>query len=199
MTAPTYAVERAKQESGNTETRNDTRKSIDAVVTPENAAAYGEVLHRALLGMNTVDLIREFELPEELRSSAEETVRKVHASDIWRRATASPEMYQEAPFILYEENAEASDEEGTKKPRILRGVIDLVFRNATGWSIIDFKSDAVTREAIPAAAARHRPQLRAYAKAWEKLTATPVTETALYFLHPDICHPLDTEEQASLF
>ncbi len=190
LAAPSYSVERAKQET-DPPAFSTAGETAETPVPAALSAAYGEVLHRALLFPSGTGgerealaaLLREFELPAGFLPLVEETVRRVHASALWRKALHSPQMFQEAPFTLFDEGAGES-------PALLRGVIDLVFRNATGWTVVDFKSDAVGPSALAAAASRHAPQLRAYAAAWEKLTGEAVTETGIYFFHADAYFPL---------
>ncbi len=200
LARPSYRVERATAGSvppallpaGEAE---EAGEAAERLVPADQAAAYGEVLHRALAlpagagGMwgtrEAVEaLLREFDLPPELAPEVEETVRRVRASAVWRKAAESGRMLQEVPFTLYSEGAEGD------APSFLRGVIDLVFRNATGWTVVDFKSDAVGPSALAAAASRHGPQLRAYAAAWEQLTGEQVTETGIYFFRADAYFPL---------
>jgi ATP-dependent helicase/nuclease subunit A len=63
----------------------------------------------------------------------------------------------------------------------VRGVIDLAFREADGWVIVDYKTDAVD-DGDPSELVKHyRPQVEAYAAAWQGLVGEPVKERGLYF------------------
>jgi ATP-dependent helicase/nuclease subunit A len=69
-------------------------------------------------------------------------------------------------------------------PTLLGGVLDLVFLEAGGWVIVDYKTDRAAADALPGLAAHYAPQLRAYAQAWRDLTGQEVRETGLFFTHP---------------
>jgi ATP-dependent helicase/nuclease subunit A len=62
-------------------------------------------------------------------------------------------------------------------------VIDLVFLESTGWVILDYKSERVEASDIPALVAYYKPQIEAYAKAWEKAVGQSVVESGLFFTH----------------
>ncbi len=68
-------------------------------------------------------------------------------------------------------------------PTVLRGVIDLVFLESAGWVIVDYKSERVEASDIPALFAYYKPQIEAYAKAWEKVVGELVVESGLFFTH----------------
>jgi ATP-dependent helicase/nuclease subunit A len=114
-------------------------------------------------------------------------VRSVTRSDLWKRARASPQRLVEVPFqrLL---PAAAADLEA---PSLVKGTIDLVFREADGWVVVDFKTHEGRggRKLKPAElkdfAAQYRPQVLAYATAWKEMTGEPVHQTGLYFTHSE--------------
>ncbi|MCC6509732.1 MAG: UvrD-helicase domain-containing protein, partial [Pirellulaceae bacterium] len=61
-----------------------------------------------------------------------ETVNAVTRSAIWHRACQAPRLYSELPFDLLDRSGSL--------PTIVRGVIDLIFEEADGWVIVDYKS-----------------------------------------------------------
>jgi ATP-dependent exoDNAse (exonuclease V) beta subunit len=73
---------------------------------------------------------------------------------------------------------------------VLRGVIDLAFRETAGWVIVDYKSERVDRSAIPALAKYYRPQLESYARVWRQIVKAPVVECGLFFTHTGEYVPL---------
>jgi ATP-dependent helicase/nuclease subunit A len=80
---------------------------------------------------------------------------------------------------------------------VVRGVIDLVFGEEDGWVVVDYKTDAVQgKGALDAAAAKYAPQVRLYARAWERGTGEKVKETWLLFTGPGALVPVarDGEE-----
>jgi ATP-dependent helicase/nuclease subunit A len=63
----------------------------------------------------------------------------------------------------------------------VRGVIDFLFEEEDGWVIVDFKTDSVTEEKLPAFVDFYRPQVLAYASEWEKSFGYRAKESGLYF------------------
>jgi ATP-dependent exoDNAse (exonuclease V) beta subunit len=67
-------------------------------------------------------------------------------------------------------------------PVLVRGVIDLAFREAAGWAIVDWKTDAVRTPVELAERKRHyAPQVRLYADIWARITGEPIAERGLFF------------------
>lgn len=65
--------------------------------------------------------------------------------------------------------------------RILEGVIDLVFEEADGWVVVDYKTDVGTDPRFAERVAGYRRQVDLYADAWGSLTGDPVKERVLFF------------------
>jgi ATP-dependent exoDNAse (exonuclease V) beta subunit len=61
----------------------------------------------------------------------------------------------------------------------------LVFQDAEGWVIVDYKSSRATKEAVRDYAAFYKPQLDIYASAWEAATGETVIEKGIYFTSLD--------------
>jgi len=149
-------------------------------------AAFGTVVHRALEavgnGMPRSELgafVRTASAEEALDASyaveALAMVDAVLASDVWGRAERASRRYHEFTFTV------AQREDGVD--RIVNGVIDLVFEEADGWVIVDFKTDGMAVRDEAAFAAFYAPQVAAYAECWSRLTGARVKETGLLFLH----------------
>lgn len=109
---------------------------------------------------------------------AVDTVRKVMASAIWRRAQASERRLVELPF-----HTPYTAESG--ESLLLTGVIDLMFRERTGWVIVDYKTDTRPEGRVNELVDHYRPQVQTYKDIFERLTGEKVCETGLYFTHLD--------------
>ena len=59
-------------------------------------------------------------------------------------------------------------------------MIDCCFEESGAWVLLDYKTDSAAD--VPAAIARHRPQLSLYADALCALTDLPVQERVLYLV-----------------
>jgi ATP-dependent helicase/nuclease subunit A len=113
----------------------------------------------------------------------------VMRSEVWRRAQQSERRLVEAPFAVMLGEGE------TPRPTLVRGAMDLVFREQDGWVLVDYKTDNVTATSLQTLAARYAPQVRLYAKAWAKCTGEPVKEMGLYFVRADAFVRVDPEPQ----
>jgi len=119
-------------------------------------------------------IAREFEIGAARIDELVETVVSVTQSDIWARAKASARYFTELPF-----ESIANSESGQQV--LTRGLIDLVFEDASGWVIVDYKTDDISRADLSDACEFYRPQLESYAKHWHVLTGNNVVEHGLYF------------------
>ena len=65
-------------------------------------------------------------------------------------------------------------------PTLLHGVIDLAFRTAAGWTLIDYKTDQLGG-GVDQLTARYAPQIRAYADHWSAQLGI-TTRAGLHFI-----------------
>lgn len=68
---------------------------------------------------------------------------------------------------------------------LLQGVVDCALIEDDGITVIDFKTDYVTEETLPAVVERYRPQVEAYASAMHRIYEMPVKARMLYFFRLD--------------
>jgi hypothetical protein len=94
----------------------------------------------------------------------------VMASEFWQRALASEERHVEVPFAV-------KVRAGDGPSRILDGVIDLAFRTAAGWELLDYKTDQLPPAAL---IQRYREQIHSYSTSWRTFTADPIHYAGLY-------------------
>ena len=98
------------------------------------------------------------------------------ASELGKRAVASPEVRREAPFIL------STSLDG--RPIVVQGVIDCCFKEGDGYVLVDYKSSYVDEKDPESSKEilleRYREQLRLYKEALETIECRKVTESALY-------------------
>ena len=79
--------------------------------------------------------------------------------------------------MMMDKSAESSG----ARPLLLRGVIDLAFREDKEWVIVDYKTDQLNEKPLAILVEHYRPQVQSYAAAWAKLVGQPVHEVGLYF------------------
>ncbi len=175
---PTYGVRRVKEIA--------VRGGVSHASAGEHGTEWGTVIHvllEAAMARPGADLeaLAEAALEEEelARSEAPRAVaiaRAVERSDLWRRAQRSLRRLVEVPIQFLQPKSAAEPE------TIVRGVIDLVFREAAGWVIVDYKTDDRPDEPLEPLIDHYAPQVRLYAEAWGRLTGEPVVETGLFFV-----------------
>jgi ATP-dependent helicase/nuclease subunit A len=85
--------------------------------------------------------------------------------------------------ILDDGNAYGDGLEGEKI--LLQGVVDCALMESDGITVVDFKTDRVTEQALFEAAERYRPQVEAYADALSRIFEKKVKQSCLYFFHLD--------------
>jgi ATP-dependent exoDNAse (exonuclease V) beta subunit len=98
----------------------------------------------------------------------------VRASDVWARSAAAEHRLAEVPFALHltaqEAQAFGAADEGESSAVLMEGVIDLVFREAGAWTIVDYKTGAPDDSAMDG----YRRQVDLYAACWGRITGEPV-------------------------
>jgi ATP-dependent helicase/nuclease subunit A len=153
--------------------------------TGEYGLEWGAVIHlllqramrdaRADLGGLARSALVEHDLDPALAESAVATVQAIMSSDLWQRALRSPHRLVEVPFQVLLQN------ESVSVPTIVRGAIDLIFKEPDGWVLVDVKTDRLPGGKADSLVERYSPQVRLYADAWRDCVGENVKETVLYF------------------
>ncbi len=146
---------------------------------PENASAR---IHRMAEAINQGDTEadlpwREGPLTSEDEAMAARALERFKKAPLWETLQRAHEVYTEVPLG-------ASEDAGAEGVAVVRGVIDLVYRDDAGWHIVDYKTDrADTEEEAAAVRQQYQPQLDAYAAYWRRLTGAPVADATLWLAH----------------
>ncbi|MDO9530181.1 MAG: UvrD-helicase domain-containing protein [Syntrophales bacterium] len=145
--------------------------------------SWGRIIHRMLetaakdetvdLGILAENLLKEEGRPLSEKDSAVATVNAVISSDLWGRMKKADTALFETPFSFKRKEGEA--------PKIVSGVIDLIFKEKKGWIIADYKTDRVDGN-LDALTRYYRPQIEMYRKFWKEMTEEDVSEAGLYFI-----------------
>jgi ATP-dependent helicase/nuclease subunit A len=175
---PTYALVSAKAISVKAGPRSAT--------AGEHGTEWGSVIHLLLQAAITdpkADLqglaasaLADEGLDPALAGQAIQLVERVTTSSLWKRAAAGSCRLAEVPF---QRLLPAGD---GQLPSILRGVIDLVFLEAGGWVIVDYKTDDDPDQPADGLVKHYGPQVRLYAVAWQAITGQPVHETGFFLV-----------------
>jgi ATP-dependent helicase/nuclease subunit A len=103
-------------------------------------------------------------------------------SEIWQRAAKSSRRLVEVPFQTLAPSTTAS---ASGVPTIVRGVIDLIFHEDSGWVIVDYKTDERPETELESLIEHYKGQVLLYADLWEEMVTEAVQEAGLYFTHLD--------------
>ena len=115
--------------------------------------------------------------------------RRLEGSELGRRVARADRVLAEIPLARWRA--------GARPPTLVRGAVDLAFREESGWVLVDHKShpapDEATRRAL---ARRFRAQLDAYAEAWAEATGERVASRGIWFTGPGVWHRIEDPPRA---
>ncbi|MBO5952547.1 MAG: helicase-exonuclease AddAB subunit AddA [Oscillospiraceae bacterium] len=122
--------------------------------------------------------------PEQGKLASSEKIARFFATDVGKRLRTGKQVLREFKFSVLEDATEfGADLEDEKV--LLQGVVDCALVEEDGITVIDFKTDFVTEQTLPAVTARYVPQVQTYADALSRIFQLPVKAKALYFFHMD--------------
>jgi ATP-dependent helicase/nuclease subunit A len=163
---------------------------IPAWIDSGRGLAWGRVVHRVLqacaptlpagLPLIIENTLVEEGLPAEQRDGVLALVKSITTSGLWTRMNTAEKRYTEMPFSLRAKNADLGLESGGL-PVVVSGTIDLLFREADGWVIVDYKTDEI-KDNLQSLVEYYRKQLDLYAEFWQKITGDRVKERILFFV-----------------
>jgi len=95
-------------------------------------------------------------------------------SALWVSLKDAPQAYAEYPIAQFQRGAPST---------LLRGVIDMVYRNGDSWTLIDVKTDRVTADTVRDLPDDHAyvRQVQAYAGLWTQVTGAPVGRAGIWW------------------
>ena len=115
-------------------------------------------------------------------------------SPIGRRVLSADRVWRELRFSLL-----AGAEEFFPVPPgeqvLLQGMVDCCILEGDALTVVDYKTDHVTRETLEGKAREYAPQLRAYAAAMERVLGLPVREGVLFFLRAGLSRRVPIKEK----
>ena len=97
------------------------------------------------------------------------------ATDIGTKLLAGTPYVREFKFSILADSHLAGEKV------LVQGVVDCALLEEDGITVIDFKTDRVTAETAPEAAARYKPQVDTYVEAMGRIYGKPVKAAYLYF------------------
>ena len=115
-----------------------------------------------------------------------EIIRKFKKSDLYQRLKKAELKYSEVPFTINIESAHPLYSElvgQNSRSVILSGTIDLVFKEADGWVVVDYKTDRPKNEKdYPKLIEVYQKQIAIYSQVWQDITGEKVKQSSIYFV-----------------
>ncbi len=119
-------------------------------------------------------IVEDLDLDASLAAEVVKAANAVLGSTMWTRAGKVDSLMSETHFQVALEK--------DKKTVVVRGIVDLAFKERDSWVLVDYKTD---KGEVGKLAAKYRPQLELYRKAWEQCTGEKVKELGFYFTAAD--------------
>ena len=128
---------------------------------------------------------QEFLTPQQGEAVDPARIAAFFTSPLGRELMASTSLRREFKFSILVPAADYYQEAEEGEQVLLQGVVDCYFETLEGITVVDFKTDRVSRRTAAERAAEYRPQLMAYSRALEEITGTPVVRRCLWFFAID--------------
>ena len=198
LTASALPEEESDQEAAAlTEKRHPALRRVDFSRTdaPLTGTERGIAVHKVMQCMDHAKGLREEDVqteidrlcreghltPAQAKAVVPSTVCAFFRSEVGQRVLHADEIWRELRFSLLCPVRDFYPAD-TDEEVLLQGVVDCCIREGDTLTVIDYKTDGVTEDTIAQRAEHYAPQLRAYAKALERMMGLPVREGALFFL-----------------
>ena len=131
-------------------------------------------------------LVREAVItPQQGEAADPARIAALFSSPLGRELLASDTLQREFKFSILVPARDYYPQAGEGEEVLLQGVVDCWFETLEGITVVDFKTDRITVEDLPARAESYRSQLTAYSRALEEITGRPVVRKVLWFFRLD--------------
>ena len=102
-------------------------------------------------------------------------------SDLGQDLLSSVFLRREFKFSILEPARRYYPQAGEGEQVLFQGVVDCYYETLEGITVVDFKTDRVTKATLAHRAEHYRPQLEAYSRALEEITGKRVIRRVLWF------------------
>ena len=154
--------------------------------------SWGNVIHRTLEAINkritgkeldvlVTNLLTSEGRPLDDKATVFSVIEEMKKSEFWKEVEKAEKKLMEVPFSLKLKPSELGLTDSKGEYVILSGVIDLVYKNQKGWTIVDYKTDDVG-DNIQDFVKYYAPQVKAYSRYWEETSGEAVSKTGLFFV-----------------
>ena len=154
--------------------------------------SWGNVIHHSLEAVNkgisgkeldvlVTNILTEEGRPLEDKATVLSVIEEIRKSKFWKEVEKAEKKLTEVPFSLRLKPSELGFTSPMEEYVILSGVIDLVYKDQNGWTIVDYKTDDVGNN-IQDFVRYYSPQVKAYSRYWEEVSGEKVSRTGLFFV-----------------
>ena len=109
-----------------------------------------------------------------------EQIARFFTTELGRKLQCSKNVLREFKFSVLDDGSSYAPEMNGEHV-LLQGVVDCALVESDGITVVDFKTDHVTENAIASLTDRYYGQVMAYVKALERIYGKPVKYAYLYF------------------
>ena len=102
-------------------------------------------------------------------------------SDLGQDLLSSVSLRREFKFSILEPAHRYYPQAGEGEQVLFQGVVDCYYETLEGITVVDFKTDRVTKSTLAHRVEHYRPQLEAYSRALEEITGKRVIRRVLWF------------------
>ena len=102
-------------------------------------------------------------------------------SDLGQELLSSVSLRREFKFSILEPASRYYPQAGEGEQVLFQGVVDCYYETLEGITVVDFKTDRVTKRTVAERAEHYRPQLEAYSRALAEITGKRVIRRVLWF------------------
>lgn len=158
--------------------------------------AYGTAIHGALqylryeactskaaVSREITRLVEEGFLPKEQGALVDcGRIARFFDTDLGRKLRSGTPCLREFKFSILDDGSHYGENlEGEQV--LLQGVVDCALLEEDGITVIDFKTDYVTKDTVGEVTERYRPQVEVYGEALSRIYEQPIKGKFLYFFH----------------
>lgn len=175
--------------------------------TVRDGRVYGNAVHGAMqfiryencgsvegIRQELARMVQEGLLTEEQGKLVEpQKIAAFFQTELGQKLVAGTSCVREFKFSILDDGRKYG--EGLEGEQVLlQGVVDCALLESDGITVLDFKTDRVSEETLPAAVERYRIQVETYADALKRIYEQKVKEKVLYFFHLDRTIRLEDEQ-----
>ncbi|OUO17009.1 helicase-exonuclease AddAB subunit AddA [Flavonifractor sp. An4] len=102
-------------------------------------------------------------------------------SELGQQLLSSVSLRREFKFSILEPASRYYPHAGEGEQVLFQGVVDCYYETLEGITVVDFKTDRVTKRTVAERAEHYRPQLEAYSRALAEITGKQVIRRVLWF------------------